>query len=384
MPVKRTGPLTGMKVLEVATFIAGPFAGQLLGDLGADVIKVEPPGGDPFRGFNVGGYGTHFVAYNRNKRSIVVDQKSEDAQATMRKLVEWADVFLENARPGVWDRMGLGYQTVREWNPSLIYCSVSGFGKDGPWAARPAFDGVGQGLSGMASQLLDTRKPGVIGPAFSDCISGMTAAYSILAAYIARQQTGQGQHVDVAMLAATAAFLNSEASSFFQDKQVYGPRQRAQGSQSFAFGCSDGKMLTAHVSAVDRFWDNLIKAAGRQELGQDERFKTRPQRVKNFDLLESILAEEFVKRPRAEWEQILEEADVPYAPVLTLDEVFETPQAKHLGMKLTLQHPKEREVTLVGPPARFSETPWGDIQAAPTLGEHTDEVRAELGIKPSP
>jgi len=178
-----------MRVVELATFIAGPFAGQLLADMGADVVKVEQPGqGDPFRNFAGGLYGPHFVAYNRNKRSIAVDTRPDAGKQIVRRLLERADVFLENFRPGVMARMGLDYHTVREWNPRLIYCSVTGFGQSGPYRDRPSYDGVGQGLSGLTAQLVDPDRPRIVGPAFSDCITGMTAANAILAAWVARDK----------------------------------------------------------------------------------------------------------------------------------------------------------------------------------------------------
>ena len=368
-------------MVELATFIAGPFAGQLLADMGADVIKVEQPGtGDPFRAFAGGLYGPHFVAYNRNKRSLAVDIRSESGSLIIRPLLERADVLLENFRPGVMARAGLGYDTVREWNPRLIYCSVSGFGQSGPYRDRPSYDGVGQGLSGLAAQLLDPERPRIVGPALSDCMTGMTAANAILAAWVARQRTGRGQHVDVSMLAATAGFLASEVSMHFQNSEAGDWRTRARLSHSFAFRYADGKLLTVHCSAPVKFFEALLRATGRQDLLERAEYASRSDRIEHFDELEDALAAEFGKRPRAEWAAILEAHDVPYAPVYGLEEVFADPQVRHLGLELRQRHPTEGELGTVAPAARFSDTPWHNLQPPPTVGEHTGEILEELGL----
>jgi crotonobetainyl-CoA:carnitine CoA-transferase CaiB-like acyl-CoA transferase len=375
------GPLRGLRVVELATFIAGPFTARLLADLGADVVKVEQPGtGDPFRGFAGGNYSPHFIAYNVNKRSIALDPKTEAGAQVMRKLLECADVFVENFRPGVMARLGLEYETVKDWNPRLIYCSVSGFGQSGPYRDRPSYDGVGQGMSGLTAQLVTTDRPRIVGPAFSDCMTGMTAAYAILAAVAALERTGHGQFVDVSMVAATAGFLASEISNFFQTGEPGDPRVRARASQSFALPCRDGKMLTVHVSGSDKFTVGLLKAVGRLELLDEPRFATRPDRVEHFDELEDILQAEFKKRTRAEWEPILQEHDVPYAPVYSFEDMFADPHVQHLGLKLTTRHPDKGEVGTIAPAPRFSATPWGGLRAAPLVGEHTREILAEIGL----
>ncbi len=376
-----TGPLQGLKVVELATFIAGPFAGRLLADLGADVIKVEQPGrGDPFRGFAGGAYSPHFVAYNVGKRSIALDTHSDDGKLVMRRLLERADVFVENFRPGVMARMGLDYDSVKAWNPLLIYCSITGFGQSGPYRDRPSYDGVGQGMSALTSQLVTPDRPRVVGPAFSDCMTGMTGAYAILAALFARQQTGVGQHVDLSMVAATAGFLASEISNFFQTGERGDPRVRARASQSFALPCADGKMITVHVSGSDKFTVGLLTAIGRLDLLDDARFKTRPDRVKNFDALEDFIQAEFRKRPRAEWEPILQEHDVPYAPVYTFEDMFADPHVQHLDLALSTTHPELGQVTTVAPAPKFSATPAAAHSAPPTVGQHTPEILAELGL----
>lgn len=378
---RSNGPLRGMRVVEVATFIAGPFAARLLADLGADVIKVEQPGrGDPFRGFAGGDYGPHFIAYNVNKRSIALDPRSKTGQTVMRTLLQRADVFIENFRPGVMARMGLNYEAVRDWNPRLIYCCISGFGQSGPYRDRPSYDGVGQGMSGLTSQLVAPDRPRVVGPAFSDCMTGMTAAYAILAACAARERTGEGQLIDISMVAATAGFLASEISNFFQTGEPGDPRVRARVSQSFALPCKDGRMITVHVSGSDKFTAGLLRAVGRLELLDEPRFATRAARVAHFDKLEDVLQGEFRKRTRSEWEPILQENDVPYAPVYGFEDMFEDPHVQHLELKLRTSHPLRGELSTIAPAPRFSATPWRDLQPPPLLGEHTEEVLAELGL----
>ena len=374
-----SGPLIGVRVVEAASFITGPYCGQLLADLGADVIKVESPdGGDPFRSFAGGRYAPHFLAYNRNKRSLALDLRSERGPRVMQKLLARSDVFVENFRPGVMDRLGLGWETVRAWNPRLIYCSISGMGRSGPYVERPAYDTVGQALSGMLSQLVERDRPRIVGPAFSDGITGLTVAYAVLAALLARARTGEGQRVDVSMLEATTAFMTSEASYYFRLGDEGEPRRRPSLSQAYAFTCADDRMLAIQISSLDKFWQGLLQSVERPDLLEDPRFRTRLDRVERFEELQALLAGEFRKRPRADWLRILAGHDVPHAPVYTFGEVFADPQVQHLGLRLDLPHPTEGTVGTVAPPVRFSATPWGKLSAPPTLGQHTEEILRDL------
>lgn len=377
-----SGPLDGIRVIELANFIAGPYAGQLLADLGADVVKVEQPeGGDPFRSFAGGLYSPHFIAFNRNKRSVAIDVRTDEGRADVLRLLVDADVLVENSRPGVMDRLGLGYETVHETNPRLVYCSVSGFGPDGPAAKRPVYDTVGQALGGLLGQTIDPARPQITGPAMADGISGLTAAYGVLAALQARVRTGVGQRVDVPMFASVAAFVGSEASMWHRCGDAGGPRSRPSVSQSYAFGCADGRVMTLHLSSPPKFWLGLVAAVGRPELADDLRFDTRAKRIANFEQLHELLAQEFVARPSTEWEDRLAAHDVPHARVNTIDEVFHEPQAEHLGLALRLHHEREGDVVTVAPPVRFSATPWSDLRPPPTLGENTDDVLAKLRAK---
>lgn len=381
MSRERRGPLVGIRVVEACSFITGPYCGQLLADLGADVVKVEQPdGGDPFRSFAGSLYSPTFIAFNRNKRSLTLDLRSDRGKLVMRRLLKRADVFVENYRPGVTERLGLDYPTVRAWNPRLVYCSISGMGQSGPYVHRPSYDTVGQALSGMLSQMLDRDHPRIRGPALSDGTTGLTAAYLILAALVAREQTGEGQKVDTSMLEATAAFLASETSHYFQGGDPGGPRRRPALSQSYAFTCQDGKLVAIHLSSPQKFWEGLVRSVSRPDLLEDGRFAPRVGRIKNYEELHELLAAEFRKKPRDEWLQILETNDVPHAPVNSFDDVFKDPQVRHLGMELRLTHPAEGEVRTVAPPGHFSATPWGNLLPPPTLGEHTEEILRELDL----
>jgi crotonobetainyl-CoA:carnitine CoA-transferase CaiB-like acyl-CoA transferase len=375
------GPLAGFRVLEVANFIAGPYAGQLLADLGAEVIKIErPDGGDPFRGFAGSGYAPHFVAYNRNKRSVCADLRTEKGREAVGRLAERADVFLENFRPGALDRLGLGYKQLSERNPRIVYCSVSGFGQDGPSARRPVYDTVAQALGGLLSQTLDRDRPRVVGPAFSDGIAGMTAASNVLAALLARGPTGAGQHVGVSLFASTAAFLTSEVALWSHGGDPGGPQRRPSYSQSYALTCSDGRIIALHLSSPEKFWKGLLSAVERPELATDARFATREARVAHFDELHEELGREFRRKPLAEWCEVLAAHDVPHAPVHEIPDVLADAQARHLGLELRVPHPRGGEVVTVAPPARFSRTPWGGLAAPPELGADTADVLAEIGM----
>lgn len=377
--MKKQGPLTGLRVVESASFITGPYASQTLADLGADVVKVEPPaGGDPFRAFAGGLYSCNFIACNRNKRSVQLDLRTVDGKAAMKKLLTSADVFIQNQRPGAIDRLGFGYETVREWNPRLVYCSISGMGQSGPYAHRPAYDTVGQGLSGMMSLIVQQDKPQIVGPAFSDGITGLTASQLVLAALWERERSGQGQHVDVSMLEATTAFVANEAIWWLQEKEVSYARTRPMRSQSYAATCADGKMVAIHLSSIPKFWEGLCKAIEREDLLNDDRYASRMARVKHFEELHELLAEELAKRPRHEWLRLLDENDVPHTPIYTMDEVFEDPQVQYLGLEVQLEHPTEGRVGTVAPPGRFSRTPWGNLAAPPTVGEHSTDILEQL------
>ncbi|HLQ35654.1 MAG TPA: CaiB/BaiF CoA-transferase family protein [Chloroflexota bacterium] len=374
------GALQGIRVLEVANFIAGPYAAMLLADLGAVVIKVEnPDGGDPFRGWQYGGDQPTFWAYNRGKKSIILNLRSDEGKDVLRRLVRSADVLVENLRPDVMDRLGLGWAQLQEINPRLIYCSVTGFGPTGPYSLYPAYDGIGQAVSGMVSMLTDRQAPQIVGPNFSDSLSAMFAAYGILGALVARERTGRGQRVDSSLVGATLAFINAPATETLAGGPVPGPKSRPIASQTYAWTANDGLPLTVHLSSPPKFWQGLANAVGRPELIEDRRFRTQGDRRAHYDELRDELAPIFATKPRDEWIELLRELDVPCAPIYDLGEVFEDPQIRHMGLQITIERQRRPPIRTVASPVNLSDTPSPRPAPPPEFGEHTDEVLASVG-----
>ena len=274
-------PLAGVRVLESTTMITGPLAGMMLADLGADVIKVEnPDGGDPFRSFRGGKYSPYFFAYNRNKRSIALDIRSEEGKTHFKKLVAQCDVLIENSRPGVFARLGLGVDELRRINPKIILCSISGFGPSGPYKDRPAYDAVAQALAGVSS-LCFYGEPQITGPTIADSVTGIFAAYGILGALYERAMTGVARTLDVNMLDSTVAFMPDTFLTTTMLNIEPGPLMRVQASQSYAMTCSDGKMIAVHMSSQEKFWKSCTEAFNCAHLMSDPRFDTRAQRIQD-------------------------------------------------------------------------------------------------------
>jgi crotonobetainyl-CoA:carnitine CoA-transferase CaiB-like acyl-CoA transferase len=375
------GTLEGVRIVELTTMITGPLAGQLLADLGAAVIKVENrDGGDPFRNYHGGNYSGHFLSYNRNKRSITLDLRTERGKQILLDLIRRADVLIDNFRPGVLDRLGFTAETLTAENPRLIHASITGFGSDGPYRDRPSYDAVAQALSGVLCQFVDPEAPQPAGPTLSDNISGYYLAYGVLAALFERERTGKARRVETSMLEATIAFA---PDAFINHKRFgldIGPLTRVSTSQSYAFRCQDGGMVAIHLSNQPKFWQGLLNALERPDIGRDPRFADRGDRIRNYRELRDELAKAFLTRPRAEWEQRLQAEDVPYAPVLKPAEVFDDPQVRHLDSFYAVPHPTEGEVCGVNPPVFLDGTRPGTIAPPPTLGEHTDAVLTELGL----
>ncbi|HLQ33689.1 MAG TPA: CaiB/BaiF CoA-transferase family protein [Chloroflexota bacterium] len=373
------GPLSGVRAVELASYITGPFACQMLADLGAEVIKIEPPGeGEPFR---AGGYSSQFIGHNHGKRSLALDLKAPGALEVFERLVSTADVLLENFRPGVADRLGAGYERVRELNPRIIYCSISGFGESGPYVDRPSYNEIGHALSGLWSQTVrgdDLRPPG---PAFSDPLTGVFALHAILAALYVRERTGQGQRVTTSMLEATMGFLAEPYSSYFGRGNVVS--KRPEYSQAYGFWCGDGQALGIHLSTPPKFWQALVRTLGREDLIADPRFATVPLRIENYDAIQAELAPMFATRARDEWLELLHAADVPCAPIYTVEQALADPQVRHLGIEQMVEHPTQGTVRWLRFPAHFSATPLQRPLPPPTLGEHTEEILGELGFSPA-
>ncbi|WP_394168361.1 CaiB/BaiF CoA transferase family protein [Saccharospirillum alexandrii] len=371
--------LEGITVIEQGTFITGPAAGMLLADLGANVIKVEMPGsGDPFRAFKGGLYSPHYQTYNRNKRSIALNTKEPEDLAIFDDLIRDADVYIQNFRPGAADRLGAGEDRLRELNPGLIYCSISGFGPDGPYAGRPSYDTVAQAASGFLKLLINPENPRVVGPAMADAMSGFYAAYGILGALYERSQTGKGRKVEVSMLEAMCHFNLDAFTHYFSEGEIMGPYSRPQVSQSYVMECADGKWVALHMSSPEKFWQGLANALGYPELLQDARFSTREGRIEHQDQMIEVLKPIFRQHSRDTWCQRLEAEDVPHAPMYDSNEVLEDAQFKHLQLEVSTQHPEMGTFRSVRSPVSYDGERPVSITAPPTLNEHRDAIVAEL------
>ncbi len=373
-------PLEGVRVLELGQIITAPLAGMMLADLGAQVIKIEnPQGGDPFRSFRGGQYSPHFTAFNRNKRSITLNLQHAEGKAIALKLIAGSDVLLENFRPDVMARLGLDTATLASTNARLIHASITGFGADGPYVERPAFDTVGTALSGMGSLFFDPDDPQVRGPTIVDNVSGMYTAYGILGALFERVRTGKGRRIEVNMLEAAMAFMPDSFANFHQLDLPQGPYSRSSASQSYALRCGDGKLVAIHLSSPEKFWQGLTRAINRPALAKDPRFATRMDRVQNYQVLREVLAESFLARKQDEWIRLLSAEDVPCAPVYGLGEVENDPQVRHLETFYATTHPTQGPQIGIHRPVRIDGGRGPIDGAAPTLGEHTAAVLKELG-----
>lgn len=367
--------LAGVTVLEMGTFITGPAAGMLLADLGADVIKVEQPEtGDPFRAFKGGLYSPHFQTYNRNKRSITINTKNPSDLAAFDDLVTRADVFIQNFRPGVAERLSVGVQRLQAINPALVYCSISGFGPDGPDAERPVFDTVAQAASGFLRLLINPSQPRVVGPAIGDAVTGFYAALGILAALNERHTTGLGRLVETSMFEAMCHFNLDDFTHFFSEGEVMGPFSRPSVSQSYVFECGDGKWLALHMSSPPKFWENLAEAVGEPDMLKRDEFSSRPARIENKETVQAHLAPIFRSQPRAIWCERLTKLEVPHSPVSTPTEVIESEQAKHLQLCVETRHPVMGAFRTIRSPLRFDGERALELKAPPVLGEHNAEI----------
>ena len=377
-----TPVLSGVRVVEQGTFITGPACGMLLGDLGADVVKVEQPvTGDPFRAFRNGLYSPHYQTYNRNKRSITLDTKDAGDREVLDALVADADVYIQNFRPGVADKLGVGETRLRALNPRLVYCSISGFGATGPAAARPAYDTVAQAASGFLKLLVNPENPRVVGPAIADALTGFYAAYGILGALVERGRTGAGRTVEVSMLEAMAHFNLDAFTHFLQEGEVMGPYSRPRVSQSYVLECGDGKWIALHMSSPPKFWEGLAKAIDEPDLFDDPRFATREARIEHQEELIERLGERFRKRPRDEWCSRLQALDVPNAPMYDTSEALVDPQALHLQLETSAVHPTMGLFRTVRSPVSFDGERALAVRPPPVLGEHNEEIRNELAAR---
>ncbi len=384
--------LTGVRVLEHGTFITGPAASMLLADLGADVIKVEQPAGDPFRAFRGGTYSPHYQTYNRNKKSVTLDTRQPVDLALFDRLVAEADVYIQNFRPGVAEKIGGGEARLHEINPQLVYCAISGFGPDGPAAGRPSYDTVAQAASGFLKLLVNPANPRVVGPAIADALTGFYAAYGILGALYERArregvpgERGQagatkGRRVEVSMFEAMTHFNLDAYTHLFSEGEVMGPFSRPSVSQSYVLPCGDGKWIALHMSSPPKFWDGLAQAIERPTLFDDPRFATREARIAHQPELIELLTGIFRGRDRAEWCRRLEALDVPYAPMYATDEVPDDPQARHLQLFIDAPHPQPvtpgARWRTVRSPVSFDGERALEVTAPPLLGDHNQRLRS--------
>ena len=379
------GPLSGIRVIELAHIMAGPCCGLMLADMGADVIKLEKaPAGDDSRRFlppDIGGESAAFLMMNRNKRGIVVDLKTAGGKQVARRLFTDADVVIENYRKGTMELLGLGYETLRQDNPGLIYCEISGFGRTGPYAERGGFDLIAQGMSGLMSITGEApgRPPIKCGAPMADITAGILGAMGVLAAYIQRAKTGQGQRVDTSLFEAGIVHTYWQSAIAMASGTAPGPMGSAHplNAPYEAFKTTDGWITLGAANQAN--WLKLLDLITAPELGEDPRFTNNHGRITHRIELAKALAPIIRTRTSADWLSRLEAAGVPAGPVLDVAEMHRDPQTLARGMVTKAPHTKLGPVKTLGTPVKFSATPGGVTRGAPLLGEHTREVLAEYG-----
>jgi crotonobetainyl-CoA:carnitine CoA-transferase CaiB-like acyl-CoA transferase len=381
MTITSNQTLSGVRVLDFGSFITAPYAAMLLGEMGADVVKVERPGaGDPFRAFNGGLYSSHFQAHNRNKRSVALEHAAPAATDALAALVRTADVVVLNVRPGVEKKIGLDYERLTVLNPGLVYCCITGYGASGPYADRAAYDNVGQALSGWLSMFHRGQDARVAGPAVSDALTGIFAAMGILAALHERTRTGRGRKVEVSMLESMIAFATEPLGKLFSTGRPVDFYSRAAASHSFIVTCADGLRIGLHLSSPSKFWEGLVAAIGAPELLR--KYPDRDARVSRYDELARDLSQVFSDHPRAHWLPLLERHDVPFAPERRLEDLADDPQVRHLELFYEIIHSQQGPIKAAHRPVRFDGDNRSDFRPPPMLGEHTREVLQEIGLNP--
>jgi formyl-CoA transferase len=378
-------PLEGIRVLDLTRALAGPFCTLMLGDYGADVIKIEiPRAGDDTRHWGppfVGDESAYFLSINRNKRSLTLNFKDPEAIKIFLQLVENADVVVENFTPGVMARFGLDYETVKGVNPKIVYCSISGFGQTGPYQSRPAYDQIMQGISGLMSITGEPDgEPQKVGIAVADIGAGMWSAFAIMSAIFHREQKGEGQHIDISMMDAQVAWLTYQAATYFANGTP--PKRLGAAHPTLvpyqAFMCQDGKYINVAVGS-ERIWDRFCQGMHKPEMKDDPNYATNGDRVRNRAKLVPYFQEIFLTRPVDDWVKDLQEFNVPCGPINDLADVFSDPQLLHREMLLEIPHPTLGSIKQTGLPIKFSLTPGGLDRHPPLLGEHNKELLKELG-----
>ncbi|MEJ8846096.1 CoA transferase [Variovorax rhizosphaerae] len=389
MTEKRKGPLAGLRVVELAHVMAGPVGGLLLADMGADVVKVEKlPGGDDTRRTvppEIHGESASFMILNRNKRGVAVDLKSAEGQAMVRRMIDKADVVLENYRPGTMEKMGLSFDKLRETNPGLVYCKITGFGITGPYAQRAGYDLISQGMSGLMGLTGEGpgRPPVKVGVPVGDVTAGILAATGILAAYIERLRTGEGQYIDTSLLEASLVHTYWPVALAFATGQSAGPMGSAHpvAAPYQAFPTKDGWLNIGAMSQAT--WIGTCKALGLPDMATDPRFATNGARMNHLEELVETMSAVLRTRGTDEWVTVFETAGVPAGPVKNMKQVLDDPQTRARDMVIRVDHPVAGEIDALGLPIKFSNGNGVTRRGAPLYGQHTAEVMRELGYAAS-
>ena len=376
-----TGPLSGIRVLDLTSVLFGPYAAQMLGDWGADVIKVEPPAGDTWRyagQFRNRGMSGQFMAVNRNKRSLALDLKHPDGKTVLQRLIPTVDVLVTNVRPAALVRLGFGYDACQRLNPRLIYAAATGFGQDGPWAARPAFDEIIQAASGLASSIGSAEEPEFVSSLIGDKICALAMVGAVSAALFRRERTGQGQMVEVPMLETVAAFNSIEMLGGHAFDPPIGPTGYKRMKERRPVRTKDGWLTMLPYSGDN--WCAFFEAVGRPELIEELSVRDPVLRSQNIDKIYDRMSEIGPTRITAEWEELLLRLDVPHTAFAKLTEIGEQPHLEAVGMFPVLDHPSEGRIRQARPATKFSENPAGIHRMPPRLGEHSREVLLEAGL----
>ena len=377
-------PLEGVRILDLSRALAGPYCTMMLADMGAEIIKLEMPGkGDDSRAWGppfVKGESAYFMSVNRNKKSLTLNLKKEKSREIVHKLIKQADVIIENFRPGTMEKLGLSYNEVKEISPEIIYCSISGFGQDGPYRLLPGMDQVLQGMGGLMSI---TGEPGgspiKVGVAIADIAGGMFAAYAIMITLYNKEKTGKGQKIDISLLDCQVAWLTYQAGSFFTSGEI--PKPLGSGHPVIvpyqAFKAKNSYFNIAVGN--DQLWQKFCVAVGLEDIKDDIKFSTNAKRVENRDEIVNIIAKLFTTKNGEDWLKILTKAGVPCGPINNLYDVFNDPQVLYRQMVHEIAHPKAGKISLTGVPIKLSDTPGEIITAPPILGQHNKEILSELG-----
>ena len=382
------GLLSGITVLDATHLAAGPWCGMMLGDLGAEVIKLEPPGrgeiGRQMGGVFAGGESAIVLGLNRNKRSLALDLRAPESRTVLERLFPRVDVFVENFRPGTVDRLGLDYETASRLHPGLVYCSVSAFGQDGPYRHRPANDPIVQAIAGVMRITGRPGDPARVGVPLPDYGAALMAAFAISAGLLRRERTGLGTRLDLNLLDVTLFSLGPRAQEYLIDGRELGAFGSAHPSFApyQAFTCADGAAVYVAI-ITEKFWHNLCRAIDRPDLADDPRFATNADRLANREALTMLLESVFRARPRAEWTNVFERSEVPYGPVNSVGEALADPQVRHNGPTVGFDHPTAGPVRTLALPLAVDGQRATARRPAPLLGQHSDEILRELGFESS-